>query len=96
MERFHNPDVSITVMRRRVGDLLMDGLFWYGQLMDSRDWHSLVRNGFPSRSACRSSVYRLRKQGLLIGELSGRFAQLALTDEGKRRLKRLHQPERFW
>ncbi|MBT3294539.1 MAG: hypothetical protein HN919_19070 [Verrucomicrobia bacterium] len=96
MDRFHNPDISVTVMRRQVGDLLMDGLFWYGRLMDAQNWHGVWGGAFPSGTACRSAVYRLRKQGLLVGELTGRFAQLALTDEGKRRLKRLHQPERMW
>ncbi len=51
---------------------------------------------FSSDSGYRSAVCRLRKRGLLVSTEVGRFSQLALTDDGKRRVKRLHRPEEMW
>ena len=96
MNRFHDPDVSFTVMRRRLGDQLLDCLFWYGRLVESHGWHVLWEDAFPTQAAYHSAVYRLSKAGLLVSTRTGRFAQLALTDVGKSRLNVLHQPEKMW
>ncbi len=96
MQGFHHPDVSITVLRRRAADCLLDCVFWYGYFVDTCHWRGLWTDPFPTRAAYHSAVYRLRKRGLLVSTPLGRFSQLALTDEGKRRVKRLHRPEELW
>ncbi|MBL7077588.1 MAG: hypothetical protein ISS31_08955 [Kiritimatiellae bacterium] len=96
MGGFHNPDISITVLRRRAADQLMDCLFWYGHFLETCRWRGMWTGAFPTNAAYRSAVCRLRKQGLLVSTEVGRFSQLALSDNGKRRIKRLHRPEEMW
>lgn len=64
--QFHHPDISLPVIRRRIGDELLNLLLCY--LEDSARMPGRINWGstFRSQDAYRSAMFRLRKAGLVV------------------------------
>jgi len=93
---FHDPDISLPVIRRRAGEALLDLIAWYG-LIILTSGKPFGRSGFPSRQAYYNALRRLREAGLIAYKRKPDNEQvLILTREGDARLSDAFKPERFW
>ncbi|MFC1462116.1 PaaX family transcriptional regulator C-terminal domain-containing protein [Verrucomicrobiota bacterium] len=95
--RFHDPDLSWSVFRRRFGS---EALHLIGGLLvtlSTRGKPPVWSDLFPERRKCRDAMYRLKRDGL-IAERGGAYRQptLILTEEGRSKLNPAMDPERFW
>ncbi|MBN1269533.1 MAG: hypothetical protein JXB04_08100 [Kiritimatiellae bacterium] len=94
---FHHPDLSLPVLRRQIGNELIDLLSAFGDFMTTRGRSLTWSRSFPSQTAYRAAMYRLRKAGYVAyRRRSGGPPVLALTDTGKARVPALHDPRRCW
>ncbi|MFH0908598.1 MAG: hypothetical protein V1929_07540 [bacterium] len=93
---FHHPDISLPVIRRRVGEELLD---WVGDFAEfvAVQGRSLTWNrSLPKRTAYRSAMHRMRKAGFVACITREGQPVLRLTAEGRERLGVLQDPDRFW
>ena len=94
---FHHPDWSLPVVKRRVSEEWIDLMKDVGCALLTRgrslDWHC----SYPSQTAYRCAMTRLKKAGLVVHtDTSGKLPQLQLTPEAVNRLPAYHQPEKLW
>jgi len=96
-EWFHDPDISLPVIRRRVGEELLDLLVWYLAVSARRGWSWEWSHTFRDRAAYRVAVHRLKKKGLVVYEQQrARDVIIALSDEGEKHVRDVHRPHRRW
>jgi len=96
-KKFHDPDFSWGVFRRRIGDELLHLFAGYVEVLGTRGRSLIFKNCYPDGHRYRDAVYRLRKEGLIADRGSlHRAPTLVLTEEGERRLRPEMRPERFW
>lgn len=95
--RFHDPDLSWGVFRRRFADELLHLIEGMLGVLATRGRSLTWNDSLPERHRYDCAVYRLRKEGL-IAERKGRGGNpaLILTEEGRSRLRPEMKPERFW
>jgi phenylacetic acid degradation operon negative regulatory protein len=94
---FHHPDISLPVVRRYLGDELLQLFSQYLQICATRGRSLGWNNSFPNRDAYRSAVYRLKKAGLIAHQRSGdKEHVIELTREGEARLPGALNPQTFW
>jgi phenylacetic acid degradation operon negative regulatory protein len=94
---FHHPDWSMPVVRRRVTEEWIDFMKDAGDLLASQgrslDWN----HSFPSQTAYKMAMSRLRKAGLAVkADTTGHLPHLRLTQQGKDQLPAYHQPTKLW
>jgi phenylacetic acid degradation operon negative regulatory protein len=95
-EGFYHPDISLPVIRRRVGDEMLELLCGLGGAMLTRGW-SLIAADEGKPYAYRSAVYRLRKAGLIVSHgTESSEPVFELTQEGADRLSDDLRPCTFW
>lgn len=96
-EWFHHPDFSLPVVRRRVGDELLELIAGGAELVLSRG-RSLVHTPEGAVPASvRNALCRLRRKGLIVrtGPRSGPVA-LRLTGQGRQAVSEVNRPEALW
>jgi phenylacetic acid degradation operon negative regulatory protein len=93
---FHDPAVSLPVVRRRAGELLLETALWYGELVLSRGRALWGGDSHSSRTAYHMAVGRLRKQGLIASRQTDGLPILELTEEGESRTSASRIPYRLW
>ena len=94
---FHNPDVSLPVVRRRATEELLQFIASFGAMLATRGRSLMWTDWSPSRPAYDSAVWRLRKSGLIASCKEGGYgATLELTDAGESRLGEAHKPMKLW
>lgn len=93
---FHHPNISLTVIRRRALDNLMDLLDWYGPAILSGKPCLLYNSCFSSRTAYYSAKSRLMKAGFLAycRKRDG-GPVLSLTPSAAKRSE-ASDPRKFW
>lgn len=95
--RFHNPNICLPIIRRRIGEELLDLFVWYLQVAATGGRSLTWNHSFPDRDAYRGALYRLRQAGLLVyRRYSDKKVFLDVTAKGKSRLPDVFKPERFW
>jgi phenylacetic acid degradation operon negative regulatory protein len=95
--RFHHPDISFTVVRRRAGIELLEMLEMASLFLSRGGWGLLSRSCYPNQAAYLNAASRLRKKGLIAKHSEGgRTPQLYLSDTGKTMLPDYFSPEKFW
>jgi len=95
--RFHHPDISFPVVRRRAGEYFLQMLGMLGDVLVTRGRSLTWDYSFPSRQAYYSAVSRLRKAGVIAYRRGGgRNAVLVLTDKGQERLPEFCRSRRPW
>ena len=96
-EPFHHPDISLPVIRRKVGDELVTLLSGTAAMALPRGASEIYGNCYPNDRAYRASVARLKKKGLVATrKTGGRFPELRLTPEGEAALPAYCTPEKQW
>ena len=96
--RFHDPNLCPKLIRRKLGESLLDMLHVYLAAGTPRGrarlwWGST----YPNREVYNAALYRLRKAGLVVYDRSAEGqVRMALTDEGRERLPAVCRPEPFW
>lgn len=93
---FRHPDISLTVLRRRATDFLLDCSMTYLKLAATRAHPSLWRDCFASDTAFRSAVYRLRKRGVVVDRRARDGSRSAEITDTARSLRRELNPEVWW
>lgn len=94
---FHHPDVSLPVLSRRISIELLEIFDVLSDCMSRGVWTMLSRSCYPSDTAYKNAVYRLRKKGLAVCRGSGgKEATMAITGKGESLLDDMHRPLRWW
>ena len=95
-EGFYHPDLSLPVVRRRVGDELLDLIFGLGELALTRGW-SAISVDERERATYHSAVYRLKKRGLIVSKGDDlRRPVFALSESGQVYSSMIRRPEKAW
>lgn len=95
--KFHNPNISLPVIRRRVANEILELFFIYMQMMATRFRSMTWNTSFPNRSAYHAAIYRLRRSGLIAYQRSGENETvLMLTPKGEAQMPEVYKPETFW
>lgn len=94
---FHHPDWSLPVVKRRISEEWIDLMKDVGETLltngRSLDWNK----SYPSQTAYRSAMSRLKKAGLLVkADTTGHLPQLRLTPLAKERIPVYHRPDTLW
>ncbi|RKX41955.1 MAG: hypothetical protein DRP64_10590 [Verrucomicrobia bacterium] len=93
---FHHPNVSLPVVRRRIGLELLEMLNLLGEVAVHGAWAFLNNRCYPDHTACVRATDRLSKQGLLV-ELQGLDTPvLRISDEGSNSLEDYFRPDKWW
>ncbi len=92
----HHPDISLTVARRKAADFALDCVISYAKLVATRDHSSLLRGFFPSDTAYRSALHRLRKAGLIVSRRRKDDARRVDVVPAQRSLRPELQPCKAW
>ncbi|VGO22150.1 PaaX family transcriptional regulator C-terminal domain-containing protein [Pontiella sulfatireligans] len=94
---FHDPNISLPVVKRRIGLELMEMLDLTATFLTQGGWGLLKKSCYPNEKAYWNAVYRLRKSGLAVtGQGGGRIPVLRLTEEGEGVLAAYFRPEKYW
>ena len=93
---FHHPDISLPVVRRRIGIDLLEMLDIFGDVAVHGAWAFLQNRSYPNRTAYTQAVNRLSKQGLIVKKQGLDAPKLKISEEGAGRLDAYMQPERRW
>lgn len=96
-EHLHHPDISLPVIKRKAGRELITLLSGTAELLLSGGRSTLYAKQYPNDSAYRSSVDRLRKQGLItVLKTDASMPTLKLTHAALNSLPDYYTPEKFW
>ena len=95
--KFHHPDISWPVVRRRAGLEIMEMLEVASIFLTRGGWGLVNRSCYPNQSAFLNATSRLRKSGLIVRQ-TGRtqVPQLILSDVGRTGLPDYFFPEKWW
>lgn len=94
---FHHPDISLPVVRRRMSHELMEMLELVSVFLTEGAMRFVTRSCCPDDKAYRNAVYRLRKQGLVVGRsVRGETPKILLSEKGRSTLPDYFKPNLFW
>lgn len=94
---FHNPDISLPVLRRQIGMELLEVLDILGEFLWRGAWAFFRPRCYPNDDAYRGAVYRLRKKGLIVCRGRGvNTPTMRITERGKALLGDARNPKRLW
>lgn len=94
---FHHPDISLPVIRRKVGDEILSLLAGTAELTLSGGRSCIYKGCYPSTRAFHSSIKRLHKSGLIaMSKGDGSLPTLKLTAKAKSKLPAYYTPHSFW
>jgi phenylacetic acid degradation operon negative regulatory protein len=94
---FHHPDISLPVVRRRVGIEILEMLEMTSLFLTRGGWGLMKQSCYPNQAAYQNAASRLRRNGLIVTRSEGgRSPQLFLSDAGKGVLPDYFSPERLW
>lgn len=97
LPRLHDPNLSLTVLRRRLTADLVDVISLAMKVWATRGRALAWNHSYPRLTAYNHAVYRLRRAGLIARrETRGGPPTLALTDTGQQLVSDDIFPERFW
>ncbi len=96
-KRFHHPDISLPIIRRRAGEELLTLLAGTSELVLSGGRSTLYKGCYPNTRAYDSGISRLQKMGLIATQKGdGSLPSLKLTSAAKNKLPPYLQPNKFW
>ena len=95
--RFHHPDISLPVLRRRVSIEIMELLEMTALFLTRGGWALVNRHTYPNRAAFRNASKRLREKGLIVhASTGGSTPGLLLMDAGRSHIPAYFTPEKYW
>ncbi len=96
-KHYHNPNLSLPVVRRKLGVELLELLSTFGDVLVTRGYALTENKSLPSHTALKSSLYRLRKAGLVVERTDdGSVPELRLSESGEERLPEALHPRKRW
>lgn len=96
-EGFHHPDICWPILRRQIGEQVLDLFVWYLELVASGGRSLHWNRTFPDRKAYHNAVYRLKKAGLIAYRRRGdNEGVLELTEAGVGKIRREFRPFKWW
>ena len=93
---FSPQNVNLTVLQRRAADMFTDALTFYGEVLLSPGYKNLCAEIFPSRTAYRSAVYRLRKAGIITYKRGRNKIPVLHIDSKNQFSQGIRDPRKFW
>jgi phenylacetic acid degradation operon negative regulatory protein len=93
---FHHPDISLPIIRRRVGEEMLEWLADVADVMCTRGRTIRWNNSMPRHRAYWRAVQRLQKAGFVARITREGQPFLRVTPEGRARLGDLEHPEQHW
>lgn len=94
---FHHPDISLPVIRRKIGDELITLLAGTTELALSRGRSTIYKGCYPNTRSYLASVSRLEKKGLIAARSArGEMPTLRLTAEAEKNLPAYLTPQKRW
>jgi phenylacetic acid degradation operon negative regulatory protein len=93
---FHHPDISLPVVRRRIGLELLELLEVLGDVAVHGAWAFLQNRTAPNPRALEQATRRLAGQGLLVQRKGLDTPVLKLSDKGESVLADYFRPEKYW
>lgn len=96
LDSFHHPDICLPVLRSRAADFLVDMLDFYGEAICTRGKSATWCSCFPSNTAYRSAIHRLRRKGVVASHRrkdGSSVLRLAVT---RKTTNPALRPERRW
>lgn len=95
--RFHHPDISWPVVRRRAGLEIMELLDLAALFFTHGGWGVVNRSCYPNRAAFRNATSRLRRKGLIVSYVEkAKPPRLILSETGRGVLPDYFNPEKMW
>lgn len=95
--RFHHPDISLPVLRRRVGIEILELMEMSALFLTRGGWGLVNQHTYPNRTAFRNASMRLRDKGLVVYRSEGgRSPKLFLADAGRDQVPAYFSPEKYW
>lgn len=93
---FHHPDVSLPVVRRRIGLEVLELLEVLGDVAVHGAWEFLSNRSYPNRKALDQAIGRLSQQGLLVKRRGLDTPMLQLSEDAGNALEGYFRPEKWW
>ena len=93
---FHHPDISLPIVRRRIGLELLEMLDILGDVAARGAWAFLQNRSYPNKTAYHQAVCRLSKQGLIVKSQGLDTPRLKISDEGIESLETYLRPDKCW
>ena len=93
---FHHPDISLPVVRRRMGLELLETLEFLGDLGLHHMYAVLRNETAPDHRARDRAIDRLAKQGLAVVRRGLETPTLSISDVGLDSLQDYLRPEKWW
>ena len=95
--KFHHPDISLPVLRRRAGIEILELLEMTTLFLTRGSWALMNRHIYPNRSAFRNAAKRLKDKGLVVVESTGgRTPKLFLSASGREQIPAYFTPDKYW
>ena len=94
---FHHPDLCLPILRRRAAEEWLDILAGVGEILITQGRSVLWNKTWPTDTAYRIALSRLRKNGLLVKTSpKDTLPQLILTEEAHQKQPPFQQPHKYW
>jgi len=93
---FHHPDISLPVVRRRLGMELLELLEIFGDVTAHGAWAFLHNRTCPDVRAYQRAVGRLSKQGLIVMNQGLDTPRLKISEDGSGLLETYLRPDKWW
>ncbi len=93
---FHHPDISLPVVRRRIGLELLELLELFGEVSAHGGWAFLHNRTDPDLRGYQRAIVRLSKQGLIVKEQGLNTPRLKISEEGTESLATYLRPDKWW
>lgn len=93
---FYHPDVSLPVVRRRVGMELLELLDIFGDVSAHGAWAFLHNRTCPDTRSYHRAVGRLSKQGLIVSGRGLDTPKLKISESGSAQLAAYLHPDKRW
>ncbi|WP_136064023.1 PaaX family transcriptional regulator C-terminal domain-containing protein [Pontiella sulfatireligans] len=95
-EPFHHADISLPVVRRRIGLELLEMLDVLGDVAIHGAWAFLHNRTYPNRKALDQAIGRLSKQGLVVKRRGLDTPWLELTAGAEESMEAYFHPDKWW
>jgi DNA-binding transcriptional regulator PaaX len=93
---FHHPDISLPVVRRRIGLELVEMLDILGDVAIHGAWAFLQNRSCPNQNAYKRALDRLSEQGLIVKGRGLDTPVLRISEEGADSLEAYFRPDKWW
>jgi phenylacetic acid degradation operon negative regulatory protein len=95
-QAFHHPDISLPVVRRRIGMELLEMLELLGDMATHGGWAFLRNRSYPDQRSYKRALARLSRQGLIVQSQGLDTPVLRISETGGQALEAYLRPDKWW